>query len=70
MKNVFVDVEDIHYAFGEDGTLKNAEITIMNRHDNRWKEVSLYTVLYTSCIIICRLTYLYIFIKFKKLTSL
>jgi len=39
MKNVSVDLEDVHYAFGEDGTLKDTEIVIMNKHDSQWKEV-------------------------------
>jgi len=39
MKNVAVDYGDVHYAFGEDGTLKDTEIVIMNRHENQWREV-------------------------------
>jgi len=45
LKNVSVDVgkreneTDIYYEFSEDGTLKNAEVLIMNRHENKWKEV-------------------------------
>jgi len=48
MKNVSVDLNDVHYAFGEDGTLKDTEIVIMNRHENQWKEVCNYS---TWCMI-------------------
>jgi len=39
MKNVSVNLENVHYAFSDDGTLKDTEIVIMNRRDNHWKEV-------------------------------
>jgi len=41
LKNVSVHYGDVHYAFSEDGTLRDTEIVIMNRHENHWKEVNL-----------------------------
>jgi len=43
MKNVTVefDAGSIKYAFSDDGTLNDTEIVVMNRHENRWKEVGI-----------------------------
>jgi len=46
LKNASIDFENIHYEFSEDGTLKDTEIVIMNRHKSEWKEVR---TLYLFC---------------------
>jgi len=47
-----VNMGGIHYAFGEDGTLNDTEIVIMNRHENQWKEVQNYDFIHKTSAVL------------------